>query len=243
MKMFLEIMNQRIQILQYLDFFLRILLACGCGAIIGVERSHRLKEAGVRTHLLVCCAAALMIIISKYGFADLTDAEGLPIFGTRGTDPARIAAQVVSGISFLCAGVIFKQGSVIKGLTTAAGLWATAGIGLAFGAGMFPLGVFVTILVLLIQIVMHRFPVFNDHYQNNYIDITVKDNASFRTAWDAQLEAWHAQVLESSVMHNQDGTTSYSMTVKMHNSVKQEEIYSFLEHDASVLSFRQKING
>ncbi len=243
MNVFLEVMNQRIPVLQYLEFFVRILLACGCGAIIGVERSHRLKEAGVRTHLLVCCASALLIIISKYGFADMTDAEGNPFFGTRGSDRARIAAQVVSGISFLCAGVIFKQGSVIKGLTTAAGLWATAGIGLAFGAGLFPLGIFVTILVLLIQIIMHRFPVFNDHYQNNCIEITVKDNSDFRSAWDKQLEAWHAQVLESTVSRNQDGTTSYTMTVKMHASVKQDEIYSFLDQNASVLSFRQKING
>ena len=66
--MLLEIMNQHVPIVQYLEFFIRIIAACACGAIIGVERSHRLKEAGVRTHMLVCCAAALMIIISKYGY-------------------------------------------------------------------------------------------------------------------------------------------------------------------------------
>ena len=241
--MLLDIMKQHLSILQYLEFFVRILLACICGAVIGVERSHRLKEAGVRTHLLVSCAAALMIIISKYGFADLTSPEGVPFFGVRGADPARIAAQVVSGISFLCAGVIFKQGSVVKGLTTAAGLWATAGIGLALGAGMFPLGVFATILVLLIQIVMHRFPIFNDHYQNNHIEITVNDDAGFRDVLSKQLDVWHAQVLESSITHNQDGTTSYSMNVKMHNSVKQEDIFTFLEQNSNVSSFQQTING
>ncbi|MBR4539441.1 MAG: MgtC/SapB family protein [Clostridia bacterium] len=241
--MLLAIMNQHIPIMQYLEFFSRIVVACVCGAAIGVERSHRLKEAGVRTHLLVCCAAALMIIISKYGFADLADTEGVPFFGDRGADPARIAAQVVSGISFLCAGVIFKQGSVIKGLTTAAGLWATAGIGLALGAGMLPLGVFATILVLLIQIIMHRFPILNDHYQNNHIEITVSDDEGFRSALSKQLNEWHAQVLESSITHNQDGTTSYSMTVKMHNSVKQEDIFTFLEQNSNVSSFRQTING
>ena len=241
--MLLAIMNQHIPIMQYLEFFSRIVVACVCGAAIGVERSHRLKEAGVRTHLLVCCAAALMIIISKYGFADLANSEGTPFFGDRGADPARIAAQVVSGISFLCAGVIFKQGSVIKGLTTAAGLWATAGIGLALGAGMLLLGIFATILVLLIQIIMHRFPVFNDHYQNNHIEITVADDEGFRSALSKQLNEWHAQVLESSIMHNQDGTTSYSMTVKMHNSVKQEDIFTFLEQNSNVSSFRQTVNG
>ena len=241
--MLLEIMNQHIPMLQYLEFFSRIIVACACGALIGVERSHRLKEAGVRTHLLVSCAAALMVIISKYGFADLTNAEGLPYFGIRGADPARIAAQVVSGISFLCAGVIFKQGSMIKGLTTAAGLWATAGIGLALGAGMLPLGIFATVLVLIIQIVMHRFPIFNDHYHNNHIEITVDDDSDFRNALSRQLNEWHAQVLESSVMHNQDGTTSYSMLVKMRDSVKQEDIFAFLEENSNVSSFRQTANG
>ena len=160
--MFSEMMSHHIDLLQYAEFFIRILIACICGAVIGVERSHRLKEAGVRTHLLVSCSAALIIIISKYAFSDIAGQE--ETWGTRGADPARIAAQVVSAISFLCAGVIFKQGSAVKGLTTAAGLWATAAIGMALGAGMLPLGIFVTIVVLLIQIIMHRLPILNDLY-------------------------------------------------------------------------------
>ena len=241
--MLIDLMNQHIPILQYLEFFIRIVIACACGAVIGVERSHRLKEAGVRTHVLVCAAASLMIIISKYAFADLASDDGGPFFGTRGADPARIAAQVVSGISFLCAGVIFKQGSVIKGLTTAAGLWATAGIGLALGAGMILLGVFATILVLLLQIVMHRFPVLNDHYQNNHIEITVDDDENFRAALSTQLTIWHAQVLESSITRNQDGKTSYSLVVKMYDSVQHDEIFAFLEQNSNVSSFRQTTNG
>ena len=242
--MLLELMNEHIPFVQYLEFFVRILAACACGALIGVERSHRLKEAGVRTHLLVCCAASLMIIISKYGFADLSRTEGgAEYFGTRGADASRIAAQVVSGISFLCAGVIFKQGSVVKGLTTAAGLWATAGIGLALGAGMYQLGVFVTVLVLLLQIVMHRFPVFNDHYHNNRIEITVNDDTGFRDALSRQFSLWNMQVTESSISRNQDGTTSYSMVVKMHDGVNREEISAFLEQNSHVLSFRQTLNG
>ena len=77
------------------------------------------------------------MIISKYGFADLTAADGAVYNETRGADPARVAAQAVSGISFLGAGVIFKNGNTVKGLTTAAGIWATAAIGLAVGAGMY----------------------------------------------------------------------------------------------------------
>ena len=241
--MLLDLMNQHISPMQYLEFFLRIVIACACGAFIGIERSHRLKEAGVRTHLLVSATAALMIIVSKYGFADLVSAEEAAAFGQRGADPSRIAAQVVSGISFLCAGVIFKQGSVIKGLTTAAGLWATAGIGLALGAGMLLLGVFATIVVLLIQIIMHRVPVLNDQYQNNRIEITVKDDTGFRSALTRQFNLWHAQILETSISHNKDGTTSYSMLVKMNNRVSQEDIFSFLENNSSMTTYSQTTNG
>lgn len=237
-----EIMSQHISVPQYLDFFIRIGVACACGAIIGVERSQRLKEAGVRTHLLVCCTAALIIIISKYGFADLMNTGDTNPFGIRGADPARIAAQVVSGISFLCAGVIFKQGSMVKGLTTAAGLWATAGIGLAIGAGMFPLGIFTTIMVLLLQIVMHRLPIHNDQYQNNRIVITVDNGIEFRSTLDSQLKAWHAQVIESCITRNQDGTTTFTLVVRMNNNVKQEDIFSFLEQNSSVSSFSQTTN-
>lgn len=96
----------------------------------GLERTKRLKEAGIRTHCLVCCASALIMIVSKYAFADLSVGDAF-FFGDRGADPARIAAQVVSGISFIGLAVIYRNGSTLKGLTTAAGIWATAGIGLA----------------------------------------------------------------------------------------------------------------
>ena len=168
-----EYMNSQFNLMQNLDFFLRVIVACLCGAIIGAERSKRFKEAGVRTHIIVCCAAALMMIVSKYGFADLT-AEGVNFNGTRGADPARIAAQVVSGISFLGAGVIFKYGSTVKGLTSAAGLWATAGIGLAIGAGMYPLGVFCAILVVVLQVLMHKFLVGADSLAGMHLSFTIR---------------------------------------------------------------------
>ena len=131
-----------------LDFCLRMLLSCLCGAAIGVERSRHFKEAGVRTHIIVCVGAALVMIVSKYGFVDLTLPDGSAFPGTRGADPARVAAQVVSGISFLGAGVIFKREGLIRGLTTAAGIWVTAAIGLAVGAGMMLVGLFAALIVL-----------------------------------------------------------------------------------------------
>ena len=118
-----------------LEFFIRIVLAAALGALVGLERSKRQKEAGVRTHCIIACTSALFMILSKYAFMDLVDISGI-----RGADPARIAAQVVSGISFLGAGVIFKNGNSIRGLTTAAGMWGTAAVGMAIGAGMYWVG-------------------------------------------------------------------------------------------------------
>ena len=118
-----------------LEFLLRLLLSAALGALVGLERSKRRKEAGIRTHCIIACTSALFMIVSKYAFLDCLNIDGL-----RGADPARIAAQVVSGISFLGAGVIFKNGNSIRGLTTAAGMWGTAAIGMAVGAGMYWLG-------------------------------------------------------------------------------------------------------
>ena len=134
-----------------LIYFARVLVSAVCGMLIGYERKNRAKEAGMRTHAIVAGAAALMMIISKYGFADAAS-EAL---GMRGADPARIAAQVVSGVGFLGAGMIFVQRQTIKGLTTAAGIWATAGIGMAIGAGMYLIGILTALLVVAIQVVLH----------------------------------------------------------------------------------------
>ena len=241
--MLIDLMNQHMSLMHYLEFFIRIVLACICGAAIGLERSRRLKEAGVRTHLLVAFTAALMMIVSKYGFADLFSKDGADVYGTHGVDPARLAAQVVSGISFLCAGVIFKQGNMIKGLTTAAGMWATTGVGLALGAGMYLLGMVSTVLVVVLQFVTHRLPIINDQYQNNRIEITVQDDANFKGILSKQLDTWKAQIVETNISHNKDGTTSYSLIVKMNTNIRQEEIFSFLEKNSSISSFSRTTNG
>lgn len=102
-----------------LEFFFRILIAGICGGLIGYERNNRLKEAGIRTHLIVALAAALIMVVSKYGFSDVTTLKGVAL------DPSRIAAQIVTGVGFLGAGMIFVRNQTISGLTTAAGVWAT----------------------------------------------------------------------------------------------------------------------
>ena len=107
------------------EFILRLALAGLLGGIIGIDREYRAKEAGLRTHFLVSLGSALIMIVSQWGFHDILKYEHV------GLDPSRVAAQVVSGIGFIGAGTIILQKQFVRGLTTAAGLWATAGIGLA----------------------------------------------------------------------------------------------------------------
>ena len=131
----------------------RMLLAAICGAFLGYERKHRGKSAGIRTHLVVAAASALMIIVSKYGFNDMVDAAV-----NYRLDPSRIAAGIVSGVGFLGAGMIFLRRDTPQGLTTAAGIWATSGIGMAIGAGMYTIGISATVLIYIAQLILHRVP-------------------------------------------------------------------------------------
>ena len=125
------------------DFVLRLLVAGILGAIIGLDREYRAKEAGYRTHFLVSLGSALIMIVSQYGFQEIIKENSVTL------DPSRVAAQVVSGIGFIGAGTIIFQKQIVRGLTTAAGIWATAGIGLAVGAGMYVIGIAAMVLTLI----------------------------------------------------------------------------------------------
>ena len=126
-----------------INLILRIVSAALLGGIIGLEREYRAKEAGFRTHFLVAMGSALFMVVSQYGFEHILATQP-----NVSLDPSRIASQVVSGIGFIGAGTIIFQKQVIRGLTTAAGLWATAAIGLACGASMYVIAVASTIMVL-----------------------------------------------------------------------------------------------
>ena len=229
-------MNCQFPLLQVLDFCGRLLLACALGALIGLERSKRFKEAGIRTHIIVCCGAALMMIVSKYGFADMITPDGAELYGTHGTDPARVAAQVVSGISFLGAGVIFKNGASIKGLTTAAVLWFTAGVGLGVGAGMIWVSIVATMFVFFVQILLHRYAVGADAYSGNRLQFTVKNGHDFNAALTEQLEKWGAQITDSKVNRRRDGTTEYELTIRRRTEISYDEMKSFMESREEILS-------
>jgi putative Mg2+ transporter-C (MgtC) family protein len=130
--------------LTFQEEMLRILLAAGLGAAVGIERELREREAGVRTHMLVAVGSALFTLVSAYGFGEFFT-QGTPLVPV---DPTRIAAQIVTGIGFLGAGAIIRQGPNVRGLTTAATLWAVAAIGLASGAGYYAGAVATTIVVI-----------------------------------------------------------------------------------------------
>lgn len=155
------------------ELFIRIILALVCGAVIGYERNNRGKGAGLRTHSIVAIASCLMMIISQYGFDSFFAAFDNPEVKLS-LDPARIAAQIVSGIGFLGAGMIFIQKNVVTGLTTAAGIWATAGIGMAIGCGMYFLGIVCTALIVIVQMFSHKYSKFLHYTSDAEIKIVVQ---------------------------------------------------------------------
>ena len=131
-------------IIEELQHLISVLAAVVLGFAIGYERKLRFKEAGIRTHTIVCAGSALIMVVSKYGFGDSAEA-----------DASRVAAQIVSGIGFLGAGIIIYRKHEIHGLTTAAGVWATSGVGMAAGAGLYIVAAGATVILIAVQCLFH----------------------------------------------------------------------------------------
>lgn len=131
-------------VLLELRYLVSVLVAVVLGFAIGYERKLRFKEAGIRTHTIVCAGSALIMVVSKYGFGDSIEA-----------DASRVAAQIVSGIGFLGAGIIIYRKHEIHGLTTAAGVWATSGVGMAAGAGLYVVATGATVIIIAVQCLFH----------------------------------------------------------------------------------------
>lgn len=233
---FIQDIIQYISSHEVLAYLLRLLASLVCGSLIGLERTKRSKEAGIRTHCIIACASALIMIISKYGFADMVDAAGNPLSGTRGVDPSRIAAQVVSGISFLGAGVIFKNGNTVKGLTTAAGIWATAGVGMACGAGMYGIAFLVTALILLVQLLMHRFSIGNDAYSTSEIRITMVDTPEIRNALKDKQQELGISITNTRVTTCADNTINLILQVRLKNPIPFSEVMKFMDAHPEIKS-------
>jgi putative Mg2+ transporter-C (MgtC) family protein len=132
-------------VLSHQDVLIRLLLAAFLGSVIGFERERLLWAAGIRTHMVVCVGACLIMIVSAFGFGDSLTSQNVVL------DPSRVAAQVVSGIGFLGAGAILARGEIVRGLTTAASVWTVAAIGLAVGGGLyFAAGVSTAVIIVIL---------------------------------------------------------------------------------------------
>ncbi|MGL5577242.1 MAG: MgtC/SapB family protein [Sarcina sp.] len=202
------------------DFILRLILAAILGGLIGYERNIRSKEAGLRTHMLVSLSSALIMLVSQYGFYEVIQ-KYIEV------DPSRIAAQVVSGMGFLGAGVIFKERGSIKGLSTAAGLWGVAAIGLAVGAGLYILGIAATILILL------AFEVVNKVSKKSY---------NFSVELQVISKDFSYMILKDDIRKNYNNIMSYRVehkdfgeVVNLKFRVKNEDDFKILLEEIDIL--------
>ncbi len=223
----MDILN-RIFELVHETYFIRILLSCLCGFFIGYERSRRQKDAGIRTHVMVALGSTLVMVVSKYGFADSL-AMGM------NADATRIASNVVTGVGFLGAGTIFVKDVSIKGLTTAAGIWATAGIGLAIGSGMYILGITATIFMVIFQFVLHRYFSRLENTSNEFTVVLVDKRGSVN-AFKEKLAEKNINIEKCKMTRNHDSTITLDVTVKKARTISMDEIMLLMEQDESIVS-------
>lgn len=207
------------------DYLIRVVVACLCGGLVGLERTKRLKEAGIRTHIIVALGATLIMVVSKYGFGDVADA-----------DASRIASNVITGISFLGAGVIFVRGGSVKGLTTAAGIWATAAIGLALGAGMYTVGVLCTALMILLQIALHKFLPGDMQSAKELLLVISKDYHTVMPKIRARLAEMKVLVAGVEMEKLENGDVRVMMEVRIHKDNVSDELLDLADEFPEIKS-------
>ena len=211
------------------ELFARLAFAGFCGAIIGIERSIRRKDAGVKTHIILALGAALFMIVSQYGFAEL------PLSPEYSADASRIASNIVTGVSFLCAGVIFVRGASVKGLTTATGIWSTAGIGMAAGAGMYGITLFATLLILLIQLLLGKVSVkIETHYS---IEVELKNPDNIPLDDIVKEITTHTKVAPNSIKtYNIGDECAYKLTFNVVHTINEIEVIETLRKNKNVIN-------
>lgn len=203
------------------ELLCRIIIAGICGGIIGYERKNRNKEAGIRTHMIVALGAALIMIVSKYGFEDILGKQGIAL------DPSRIAAQIVTGVGFLGAGMIFMRKNTISGLTTAAGIWATSAIGMSIGSGLYILGILTTVLIVVIQIILHG-RLLKGTYKDEISFLIKKDKAAIDDL-QKRLEAMHVEILNIEIKKQNDHYV-VEMVVSLPENYRTTEMLKLFQH-------------
>ncbi len=215
-----------------LHYFFRIIIAAACGFMIGRERKNRAKEAGVRTHCIVALASALMMIVSKYAYFDLISGDLFPGADVR-LDPSRVASTIVSGIGFLGAGMIFVQRQTVTGLTTAAGIWATAGIGMAIGGGMYPVGIVATILILIIQNILHKSSHFNKPISTKVFLVESVNDINFKDEVEHFFAENGINVAETYI-RKKDGIFDMEFIIDVPNDFDKKKLFEKFEFDCSL---------
>lgn len=208
----------------YWDYALRLLVAGLLGGVIGWDREYRAKEAGLRTHFLVALGSALIMLVSQHGFGDVLGKEGFRI------DPGRIAAQVVSGIGFIGAGTILIQKQFVRGLTTAAGLWATSGIGLAVGGGMYGIGICAMILTLIgLEFLTVIFKNVGEHNSLLVFSTTDKENLK-KVTEELKLKNYRVNSYDLQRETLTQATVyRVSMVVKTKRYLDESELFQFMQ--------------
>lgn len=210
-------------------WMLRIFLAAVLGGMIGTERSRRQKGAGIRTHVIVAIGAALVMVVSKYGFTDMIQTYGV------NADPTRIASNIVTGIGFLGAGVIFVKDVSIRGLTTAAGLWATAAVGMAMGAGMYAIGLFVAVLIIVLQFILHSTINRLEGTAINQVQMRVRYAPQITERLRAQLAAHQMHIEFFRVKKASDNILTCTFAVRMPREMTYDELLFLLDENEDVL--------
>ena len=202
------------------EFVLRLFVAAMLGGVIGLEREYRAKEAGFRTHFLVALGSGLFMILSQFGFDNvLSNYEQVSL------DPSRIASQVVTGIGFIGAGTIIFQKHVVRGLTTAAGLWVTSAIGMTAGAGMYVLSIATTVLVLLCLEALYFIL---QHFGTRNITVTFSTPKEESIKLVLQRLRAKEVIIDSYEMKRKDTSSGYYYVVTMEMKFKRKRYKNHL---------------
>ncbi len=220
---------------QQLIYVLRLFIAGVCGILIGLERKNQSKEAGIKTHFIVSCGAALIMIVSKYAFFDVAAvAEKANFLGEIRLDPSRVASTIASGIGFLGAGMIFVHKNTVTGLTTAAGIWATSGIGMAIGAGMYTIGIGATIIIFLAQIIMHLD--FHKNHNTKLKTLSIKGvtEKGYRKQLVSQLQEMNITIYNTAVEQVDDNTRNYVLTIELPHTIDEDDIITYIKYKSSI---------
>ncbi len=217
----------------HINMIFRIMISCICGIAIGFERNNRAKEAGVRTHCIVACASALMMIISKYGFYDLIESAVNLGVDVR-LDPSRMAQGIVTGVGFLGAGMIYIKRGSIRGLTTASGIWATSGIGMAIGAGMYIIGIVTTCIILVIQYSLHRKNKFMTQHKTRSLFIYKVTEDNFQNLITDKMNESGINISDVCIKRNEDESYDYTFCLDMPEQIKEEDIIKSLSYQCKI---------